>query len=33
MGGNRAICRAEKLLEHSRLALAWHEQRTILGFA
>jgi site-specific DNA recombinase len=24
---------AEKLLEHSRLALAWHDQRTALGFA
>ena len=24
---------AEKLLEHSRLPLAWHEQRTVLGFA
>src|SRR5437868_3990859 len=23
----------EKLLEHSRLPLAWHEQRTVLGFA
>jgi hypothetical protein len=24
---------AEKLLEHSRLPLAWHHQRTALGFA
>jgi len=24
---------AEKLLEHSRLPLAWHDQRTLLGFA
>src|ERR1700726_3152650 len=24
---------AEKLLEHSRLPLAWHNQRTLLGFA
>jgi site-specific DNA recombinase len=24
---------AEKLLEHSRLPLAWHEQRATLGFA
>ena len=24
---------AEKLLEHSRLPLAWHEQRIVLGFA
>ena len=24
---------AEKLLKHSRLPLAWHEQRTLLGFA
>jgi hypothetical protein len=24
---------AEKLLDHSRLPLAWHEQRTVLGFA
>ena len=24
---------AEKLLAHSRLPLAWHEQRTVLGFA
>ena len=24
---------AEKLLEHSRLPLAWHNQRTVLGFA
>jgi site-specific DNA recombinase len=24
---------AEKLLAHSRLPLAWHEQRTLLGFA
>ena len=24
---------AEKLLEHSRLPLAWHDQRTMLGFA
>src|ERR1700738_4189782 len=24
---------AEKLLEHSRLPLAWHDQRTVLGFA
>jgi site-specific DNA recombinase len=24
---------AAKLLEHSRLPLAWHEQRTVLGFA
>jgi site-specific DNA recombinase len=24
---------AEKLLQHSRLPLAWHEQRTVLGFA
>jgi hypothetical protein len=24
---------AEKLLEHSRLPLAWHRQRTALGFA
>jgi site-specific DNA recombinase len=24
---------AEKLLEHSRLPLAWHDQRTALGFA
>ena len=23
----------EKLLEHSRLPLAWHDQRTVLGFA
>ena len=23
---------AEKLLEHSRLPLAWHDQRTVLGF-
>jgi hypothetical protein len=23
---------AEKLLEHSRLPLAWHDQRTALGF-
>jgi site-specific DNA recombinase len=23
---------AEKLLEHSRLPLAWHQQRTVLGF-
>ena len=22
----------EKLLEHSRLPLAWHDQRTVLGF-
>jgi hypothetical protein len=24
---------AEKLLERSRLPLAWHDQRTVLGFA
>jgi len=24
---------AEKLLEHSRLPLVWHDQRTLLGFA
>jgi len=24
---------AEKLIEHSRLPLAWHEQRIALGFA
>ena len=24
---------SEKLLEHSRLPLAWHDQRTVLGFA
>jgi len=24
---------AEKLLEHSRLPLAWHDQRNVLGFA
>ena len=24
---------AEKLLEHSRLPLAWHDQRIALGFA
>jgi hypothetical protein len=24
---------ADKLLAHSRLTLAWHEQRTVLGFA
>jgi hypothetical protein len=24
---------AEKLLDHSRLPLAWHDQRTALGFA
>jgi site-specific DNA recombinase len=24
---------AEKLLEHSRLPLAWHDQRTLLGLA
>ena len=24
---------AERLLEHSRLPLAWHDQRTALGFA
>jgi hypothetical protein len=24
---------AEKLIEHSRLPLAWHDQRTALGFA
>jgi site-specific DNA recombinase len=24
---------AEKLIEHSRLPLAWHDQRTMLGFA
>jgi site-specific DNA recombinase len=24
---------AEKLIEHSRLPLAWHDQRTVLGFA
>jgi hypothetical protein len=24
---------AEKLLQHSRLPLAWHDQRTALGFA
>jgi len=24
---------AEKLLDHSRLPLAWHDQRTVLGFA
>ena len=24
---------AEKLLEHSRLPLAWHDQRSALGFA
>ena len=23
---------AEKLLEHSRLPLAWHDQRNVLGF-
>ena len=23
---------ADKLLAHSRLPLAWHEQRTVLGF-
>ncbi len=23
---------AEKLLEHSRLPLVWHDQRTVLGF-
>ena len=23
----------EKLLEHSRLPLAWHDQRVVLGFA
>ena len=23
----------KKLLEHSRLPLAWHDQRTVLGFA
>jgi hypothetical protein len=28
-----AALRAEKLLEHSRLPLAWHDQRTALGFA
>jgi len=25
--------KAEKLLKHSRLLLAWHDQRTALGFA
>ena len=24
---------ADKLLVHSRLPVAWHEQRTVLGFA
>ena len=24
---------SEKLLEHSRLPLAWHDQRIVLGFA
>jgi site-specific DNA recombinase len=24
---------AAKLLDHSRLPLAWHDQRTVLGFA
>jgi len=24
---------AEKLLQHSRLPLGWHDQRTVLGFA
>ena len=24
---------AEELLAHSRLPLAWHDQRTVLGFA
>ena len=24
---------ADKLLAHSRLPLAWHEQRSVLGFA
>jgi hypothetical protein len=24
---------ADKLLAYSRLLLAWHEQRTVLGFA
>ncbi len=24
---------ADKQLEHSRLPLGWHEQRTVLGFA
>jgi site-specific DNA recombinase len=24
---------AQKLVEHSRLPLAWHDQRTVLGFA
>jgi hypothetical protein len=23
---------AEKLIEHSRLSLAWHDQRIVLGF-
>ena len=32
MGGSRAILTPEKLLEHSRLPLAWHAQRIALGF-
>jgi hypothetical protein len=33
MGGSRAICTVEKLLDHSRLPFAWHDQRIVLGFA
>jgi hypothetical protein len=32
-GRQRRDLAAEKLLEHSRLPLAWHDQRTVLGFA
>jgi len=32
-GRQPADLTAEKLLEHSRLRLAWYDQRTALGFA
>jgi hypothetical protein len=32
MDGSRADLTPEKLLEHSRLPLAWHDQRIVLGF-
>ena len=31
--GEIDLLRIEKLLAHSRLPLAWHEQRAVLGFA
>jgi hypothetical protein len=33
LGSPPLVITAEKLIEHSRLPLTWHDQRTVLGFA